>query len=255
VVAVADTSPGFPEDVEKRLASFAGLLSLAIAGADAREQLIASRARLVAAADDERRRLERDLHDGAQQRLVMLALNLGRARREVDEGSKLGALLESADRDAREALLELRQLASGIHPPILSERGLGSAIAALARRAPLDVRVDLPTEERFDHTVEVAAYYVVAESLTNVAKHAAAERVDVRVRREQGGLVVTISDDGRGGANPRGGTGLVGLVDRVEALRGALDISSSETSGTVVRAHFPLEEPGSPRDRQSPARS
>ena len=240
VVAVCGSEPRLPEGVEKRLASFAGLLSLAISSAEAREQLIASRGRLVAAADAERRRFERDLHDGAQQRLVTLALNLSMARREVDDDSKLGELLGRAERDAREAIAELRNLASGLHPPILSERGLGPAIAALARRSHLEVQVEVPMEERFDPTLEVAAYYVVSESLTNAAKHAACERVVVRARREDQELVVSIADDGRGGANPRRGTGLVGLTDRVEALRGALDISSSESSGTVVRAYFPL---------------
>ncbi len=227
------------DDVERRLAPFAALLALAVASADAREQVIASRTRLVAASDEVRRRLERDLHDGAQQRLVTLVLNIGVARRKVTDDA-VGELLAAAERDAREAITELRLLATGLHPPILTESGLAPALAALARRTPLEVELVHVAEERFHPTIEVAAYFVVTEALTNVVKHAEATLVRVSARREGRALVVKIEDDGRGGANPQGGSGLVGLTDRVEALRGTLSISSSWTAGTLLRAEFPL---------------
>jgi PAS domain S-box-containing protein len=239
VIVSSGTEETLAGDVERRLAPFAALLALAVASADAREQVIASRARLVAASDEVRRRLERDLHDGAQQRLVTLVLNIGVARRRVED-EEVGELLAAAERDAREAITELRLLATGLHPPILSDSGLAPALAALARRAPLDVEVVHVTDERFDPTVEVAAYFVVSEALTNVVKHAEATQVRVSARREGTALVVKVEDDGRGGANPQGGTGLVGLTDRVEALRGTLSISSSWTAGTLVRAEFPI---------------
>jgi PAS domain S-box-containing protein len=227
------------DDVERRLAPFAALLALAVASADAREQVIASRTRLVAASDEVRRRLERDLHDGAQQRLVTLVLSIGVARRKVTDDA-VGELLAAAERDAREAITELRLLATGLHPPILTESGLAPALAALARRTPLEVELVHVAEDRFHPTIEVAAYFVVTEALTNVVKHAEATLVRVSARREGTALVVKIEDDGRGGANPQGGSGLVGLTDRVEALRGTLSISSSWTAGTLLRAEFPL---------------
>jgi signal transduction histidine kinase len=193
----------------------------------------------VAAADEERRRLERNLHDGAQQRLVTLALKLGLARNATDDRTR-EELLAAAEVDVREAIDELRALARGLHPPVLSERGLAAALSALARRAPLPVTIEHVPEERFPATLEVAVYYVVAEALTNVAKHAQASEAGVAVRREDQRLVVTVRDDGRGGANPRGGTGLEGLIDRVEALRGTFDITSGYASGTTLRAEFPL---------------
>jgi signal transduction histidine kinase len=239
VIVASGADEPLKDDVEHRLAPFAALLALAVASAEAREQLMVSRTRLVAAADEERRRLERDLHDGAQQRLVTLVLSIGVARRKVTD-DEVGELLASAERDAREALAELRLLATGLHPPILSEGGLPPAIAALARRAPLEVQVDHVADERFHPTIEVAAYYVVAEALTNVVKHAEAESVRVSARRDDHVLVVMVQDDGRGGADPQRGTGLIGLTDRVEALRGSLSISSSRNAGTLLRAEFPL---------------
>src|SRR5581483_4676342 len=148
--------------------------------------------------------------------------------------------LTAAERDAREAIAELRHLAAGLHPPILSEGGLAPALNALARRTPLDVDVVHVPDERFHPTVEVAAYFVVSEALTNVVKHAEASNVRLSARRENGSLVVKVEDDGRGGAKPQGGTGLIGLTDRVEALRGTLSISSSEADGTLLRAEIPI---------------
>ncbi len=239
VIVSSGANEKLADDVERRLAPFAALLALAVASADAREQVIASRARLVAASDEVRRRLERDLHDGAQQRLVTLVLSIGVARRKVAD-DEVGELLAAAERDAREAITELRLLATGLHPPILTESGLAPALAALARRTPLEVELVHVPEERFEPTLEVAAYFVVTEALTNVVKHAEATLVRVSARREGGSLVVKVEDDGQGGANPQGGSGLVGLTDRVEALRGTLSISSSWTAGTLLRAEFPL---------------
>jgi signal transduction histidine kinase len=228
------------DDVERRLGAFADLLALAIASADAREQLLDSRARLAATADEERRRIERDLHDGAQQRLVTLALKLGLARKRAGEDPQLLALLAESEADARDALNELRSISRGLQPPVLAELGLGRALTALARRAPLPVSVHQGPDERFPPTLEAAVYYVAAEALTNVAKHAHATRAALSVRREGARLVVTVADDGRGGANPGAGTGLRGLTDRVEALRGTLDLTSTPARGTTLRAEFPL---------------
>jgi PAS domain S-box-containing protein len=238
VVVVAHDADSLPKEPARALAPFADLLALAVSSAEAREQLLESRSRLVKAADEERRRLERDLHDGAQQRLVTLALILGGARRSAPD-NELAEVLENAEAEAREALSELRDLARGLHPPVLSELGLQPALEGLARRAPLEVAVDPVPADRLAPTLEVATYYVVAEALTNVAKHAQAEQARVSVRVSCERLVVTVEDDGRGGANPRAGTGLRGLTDRVEALRGTLDITSSR-SGTTLRAELPL---------------
>jgi PAS domain S-box-containing protein len=242
IVVVGRDVDALPDEPHSALAPFADLLALALASADARERLLESRARLVEAADGERRRVERDLHDGAQQRLVTLALQLRAARRAAagaGADERLDGLLETAEAEARGALEDLRDLARGLHPAVLSEHGLAAALRALAQRAPLPVAVDHVSDLRFPPTVEVAAYYVVAEALTNVAKHAGAKHVTVAARPSDGRLVVTVADDGRGGANPGGGTGLCGLADRVEALRGTLEITSTP-AGTVLRAELPI---------------
>jgi PAS domain S-box-containing protein len=238
VIGSSQAEP-LPPETEARIGDFADLVATAISNAETHAELTASRARIVTAGDQARRRFERDLHDGAQQRLVTLVLNIGVARRKVADES-VAELLAAAERDAREAIIELRHLATGLHPPVLSESGLAPALAALARRTPLEVEVLVTPDERFDPTVEVAAYFVVTEALTNVVKHAEATLVRVSARREGMSLVVKVEDDGRGGANPQGGSGLVGLTDRVEALRGTLSISSSWTAGTLLRAEFPL---------------
>jgi PAS domain S-box-containing protein len=203
------------------------------------EELRSSRARLVQAGDAERRRLERNLHDGAQQRLVSLslALRLAQAKLKADP-EEAGKLLGSASEELAQALEELRELARGIHPAVLSDRGLSAALEALAGRAPLPVEVRAP-EERLPPPVEAAAYYVVSEALTNVAKYAQASNVDIRVERLNGHAVVEVVDDGVGGADPLGGSGLRGLADRVEALDGRLQVESAPGRGTVVRAEIP----------------
>ena len=194
-------------------------------------ELRASRARLVEAADGERRRLERNLHDGAQSRLVALALNLRLARMTVADGSDTAALLDGSIDELGQSLKELRDLARGIHPAVLSERGLEPAVRALAARAPVPVDIVGQAAGRLPAAVETAAYFVVSEALTNVSKYAHAEHATVRVERVNGQLLVEVSDDGVGGANASDGSGLRGLSDRVAALSGTLEVSSPPGSG------------------------
>jgi signal transduction histidine kinase len=204
------------------------------------EELQTSRARLVEVSMGERRRLERDLHDGAQQRLVALSLQLGLARRKMESDPATGArLLDAARTELGRALEELRELARGIHPAILTDRGLGAALHALAERAPLPVDLHQMPEDRLPPAVEAAAYFVVAESLTNVAKYSSAQHASVRVGRRDGFAVVEVSDDGVGGADPAAGTGLRGLADRLAALDGRLEVQSPPGGGTVIRANIP----------------
>jgi signal transduction histidine kinase len=197
-------------------------------------------ARLVAAADGERRRLERDLHDGAQQRLVSLAMRLQLVAMRLDPESEEARLLAGAQEELASSLRELRELARGLHPAVLSERGLASALESLIARATLPVELDVDLDGRPAAPVEVAAYYLVSEALTNVAKHAYAPSASVRVEERGDELVVEVSDDGMGGADPRSGSGLRGLADRVRALGGRLYVSSPLGFGTVLRAEIPL---------------
>jgi signal transduction histidine kinase len=204
-------------------------------------ELRRSRARLMEASDVERRRLERNLHDGAQQRLVSLSLALRLAQARVtDDPEGADRLLTQAAEELSQALEELRELARGIHPAILSDRGLGPALEALAARSPLVIDMEL-VEERLPEPVEAAAYYVVSEALANVAKYAEASSVAVSIARVNGRAVVEIADDGIGGADPTRGSGLRGLVDRVEALDGGLEVESPPGSGTRIRAVIPCE--------------
>jgi signal transduction histidine kinase len=199
-----------------------------------------SRARIVTAADEERRRIERDLHDGAQQRLVALALELRAAHRQLGAAGDpdVEQLLASTADELQVAVEELRELAQGIHPGILTQGGLGHALEQLASRAPLPVSVDA-TKERFAPEVEATAYFVACEALTNVVKHAAATRVSIAARRDDGLLVIEVADDGRGGAEQSGGSGLRGLTDRVEARGGRLVVESVSGAGTRVRGEIP----------------
>jgi signal transduction histidine kinase len=207
-----------------------------------RDELAASRARVVAAADETRRQIERDLHDGAQQRLVSLALALRAAQASVPPGGELDAQLANVAEGLARAVDELREMARGIHPAILSEGGLGPALRALARRSPIPVELDVRSEGRLPEGIEVAAYYVVAEALTNAAKHARASVVHVDAVAGGGALRLAVRDDGSGGADPAGGTGLIGLNDRVEALRGTIAITSPPGGGTWVDVTLPLGE-------------
>jgi signal transduction histidine kinase len=203
------------------------------------EELRESRARIVRAGDEERRRIERDLHDGAQQRLVSLALQLRLARSKAS--GEAAELLDEALEELAAATAELRELARGIHPAILSDRGLDAAVRALAARAPVPVEVRGIPEERLPAAVETAAYFVVAESLTNVARYAGAEHAEVAVARANGSVVVEVHDNGCGGADPASGSGLRGLADRVAALDGRLEVDSPAGAGTTVRARIPCE--------------
>ncbi len=241
VVASSGQAFAFPSDSEERIGGFAELVADALANADAREQLAASRARIVEAADSARRRLERNLHDGAQQRLVALALQL----REVDvklhsDPETAGRLLASAREALALALDELRELARGIHPAVLSARGLGPALEALAARTPVPVRVSGIPDVRLSPQVEAAAYYLVAEALTNVVKHAGATSVAVEIARTDGYTRIEVRDDGAGGAAVGEGSGLRGLADRVEALGGSLEIDSRDGAGTRVIGRIPV---------------
>jgi len=234
-----------PADIEHRLADFTELIATAIANADSRAELTASRARIVAAADQTRRRIERDLHDGAQQRLISLALQVRAAQAGVPpELGELDASLDRAVAEATEALDELRETARGIHPAILTEGGLGPALRTLARRLPIPVQLDLPTRQRLPEAVEVSAYYVVAEALTNAAKHAQASAITVTVdvRAADDVLSLTVSDDGIGDADFVRGTGLLGLRDRVEALGGRIRLDSPRGVGTTLAVELPITE-------------
>jgi len=204
------------------------------------EQVRASRARIVEAGDAERRRLERDLHDGAQQRLVTLSLALGMARdRAAKADPELGSLIESASKEAREALTELRELARGIHPAVLTETGLTGAIQALVERSPVATTITAVPDRRYPAAIESTAYFVVSEALVNVAKHARADGAQVMIRKFPGRLLVEVSDDGTGGARSEGGSGLRGLADRVASVGGVLRVDSPPGGGTRLEADIP----------------
>jgi signal transduction histidine kinase len=228
-----------PPDTEERLTDFAELVATAIANAEARGELIASRARIVTAADEARRRIERDLHDGAQQRLVALALGVRLLQASPLTESDLHQQLADVGDGLAEACEELRQVSHGIHPAVLTQGGLRPALGALRRRAAVPVELKVDVERRLPESVEVAAYYVVAEALTNAAKHACASQVTVDVRADDKLLRLSVTDDGVGGAVPGGGSGLIGLKDRVEALGGHIDITSRDHQGTTLAAEIP----------------
>jgi PAS domain S-box-containing protein len=229
----------FPEDAERRMTAFTELAGTAIANAESRSELTASRARVVAASDETRRQIERDLHDGAQQRLVHTVMTLKLAQRALPEDQQAGrALLDEALDHAEGARVELRELVRGILPPVLTRSGLHDAVHELAERMPLPVDVAVATG-RFPAAVEATAYFVVAESLTNVVKHAQARRASVAVHVVEGALRVEVRDDGVGGARRDGG-GYVGLGDRLAVLEGRLEVESPRGGGTVVTATIPL---------------
>jgi signal transduction histidine kinase len=231
----------FPADAQQRLADFTSLVALALESAEAHDQLTASRARIVEAGVAERRRLERNLHDGAQQRLVTLAVHLRIAQESLrDDPAAAELMLTSVGEDLKLALEELRELARGLHPAVLTDRGLEPALHSLAYRAPFPVEIVGVPATRLDEAVEAAVYYLVAESLTNAAKHADASGARVEISATDGEVVVEISDNGSGGANMDSGSGLRGLADRIEALGGRLDLTSPLAGGTVVRAALPL---------------
>jgi PAS domain S-box-containing protein len=241
LIASTQEPHGLAERSERRLCDFADLVAQALSNADAYDKLAASRARIVEAGDGERRRLERNLHDGAQQQLVSLAvhLRLVEARLDSDPAGARKDLL-AAREQLGHALDELRELARGIHPAILTDGGLAPALSALAMRASLPVEITDVPAGRLPEPVEAAAYYLIAEAITNVAKHARASHVAVSVRRDDGRVVVNVADDGVGGADAAGGSGLHGLTDRVEALHGRLRIDSPPGGGTRIEAQIPV---------------
>jgi signal transduction histidine kinase len=207
------------------------------------EELRVSRLRIVEAADDARRRIERDLHDGAQQQLVSLALDLRMLKARLADSGLAGTVDQIGEKLAV-ALAELREFARGIHPAFLSERGVGAAVEALVARAPLNIEAEVELDERLPAPVEAAAYFVIAEGLTNVVRYAETRNAWVQVSRHGGEVVVRVSDDGNGGAIVEGGTGLRGLIDRLAVLDGRLEVTSPPGHGTTLEAHIPCE-PGS----------
>ena len=242
--ARADDDP-FPAGAEIRLRSFADLAAQAIANERAQAELRASRARIVHTADETRRRLERNLHDGAQQRLLSVSLALRLVEQMLETNPPTAkSVLHPAAEELGEAMRELRELARGLHPALLSDHGLAPALEGVSARSPFPVEITgPPDDQRFPGPVEAAIYYVVSESLTNAAKHASPSIATVVVTSSDDSVVVEIADDGRGGASLEAGSGLRGLVDRVEALGGELTISSPRDAGTLVRAELPLRDP------------
>jgi signal transduction histidine kinase len=241
LTAWRDGGAPVPPGAEVRLRSFADLAGQAIANERAQAELRASRARIVRAADETRQRLERNLHDGAQQRLVSLSLALRLVESKLDtDPAKARELLTAAHKELSLAPEELREIARGIHPAILTDRGLGPALEAIADRSAVPVELRLVLSESMPEDVQAAAYYVVAESLTNVSKHAQASRASVRARCSDGVAEIEVVDDGRGGADVGGGSGIRGLADRVEALGGRFGVDSASGGGTRVWAEIPL---------------
>ncbi|MGZ4187352.1 MAG: sensor histidine kinase [Solirubrobacteraceae bacterium] len=246
LIAGTDEHDPLSPRTEFRLAKFAELIAIDVSNATARSELIASRSRIVQAADEQRRRVVRDLHDGAQQRLVHAAMTLQLAHGESDAPPELARLVEQALEHTTAAIDELRELAHGIHPALLTTRGLAAAVESLADRAPVSVRIEIP-EERYPASVESAAYFVVAEALTNVAKYARASAARVAVTHRSDSLVIEVEDDGVGGAKLATGSGLAGLRDRLAAFQGQLIVDSPPARGTRLRAEIPLAT-GAPTD-------
>jgi signal transduction histidine kinase len=244
IVASGRRPHAFPEGAENRLADFAELVTAALANVDAREQLAASRARIVEAGYEERRRLGRDLHDGAQQELVGAVISLKLAQRRLAQApDEARELVEEALEHMQSGIHDLRELAAGIHPSVLTDRGLSAAVEGLASRSSMPVEIGQVPPGRLPPPVETSAYFVVAEALTNAAKHSRCSHVHISVQVENGSATVEVHDDGVGGADPSAGSGLRGLADRVSALGGRLEIESPAGEGTTVRARIALSAP------------
>jgi signal transduction histidine kinase len=242
IAASSMGDPPFPPHTESRINEFTELVATAIANAEARGEIAASRARVVAAADQTRRRIERDLHDGAQQRLVSVMLRLRTLIAAIPpQLHDLEAGLRQVDSEVEEVLDEVREISRGIHPAILSRGGLPPALRTLARRSAVPVQLDISLDDRLPERVEVAAYYVVSEALTNAAKHAKPSVVLVEIGTRSGWLDVLARDDGVGGADATRGSGLIGLKDRVEAIGGTFALDSPIGAGTSLRIAVPLE--------------
>ena len=241
-VITVNAREALPPDTEQRLEKFTELVTTAIANAESKSQLAASRRRIVAASDETRRQIERDLHDGAQQRLVSLGLALRALEANLPpERDDLRVQLSGVVTGLVAAAQDLQELSRGIHPAVLARGGLGPALRALARRSPIPVHLAIASEGRVAAPIELAAYFVSSEALANAAKHSQATRIDVSLELRDGCLVLSISDDGVGGADPGRGSGLIGLADRVEALGGSLSVHSREGNGTQITAGWPLE--------------
>jgi signal transduction histidine kinase len=231
-----------PPDTEQRLEKFAELVTTAIANAEGKSELAASRRRIVAASDATRREIERNLHDGTQQRLVSLGLAVRAVEANLPpERDDLRAQLSGVVTGLVAAVEDLQEISRGIHPAILSKGGLGPALRALAHRSAIPVDLDLATDMRLDEPIEVAAYFVASEALANAAKHSDASRIDVSLEQRDGRLFLSVRDDGRGGADAARGSGLVGLSDRVEALGGSIRVSSRPGKGTQITVEMPVE--------------
>jgi signal transduction histidine kinase len=244
MVAFSKADKPLPSGIELRLADFTDLVGTAIANTQARVDLTVSRARVVNATDDIRRRIERDLHDGTQQRLVSLVLNVRNTQTSVpDAQPQLRIELAEIADGLVAALDDLREISRGIHPAVLAKGGLGPALKALTRRSALPVKLDTNFDGRLPDQVEVAAYYVVAEALTNAAKHARPTAIWVAANVVDGRLRLTVRDDGIGGAEPANGSGLTGLTDRVEALDGTITVHSPPGEGTTLQVWLPLSAP------------
>ena len=253
VIILGTQRDRFPDDTEERLEDFTELAATAIANAESRSELAASRARIVAASDETRRQIERDLHDGTQQRLVSIGFELRLAESTVPAGlEETRKTIAKVASEVNAVIDELREISRGIHPAVLSEGGLGPALRTLARRSTIQVELHDVTEGRLPEPVEVAAYYVVSEALTNAAKHAKASRVDVEANVQDRSLRLSIRDDGAGGANPANGSGLIGLRDRVEALGGSIEISSPPGHGTHLVVRLPLKLDLGPDESKEP---
>jgi signal transduction histidine kinase len=231
----------FARDAEDRLARFTELVATSVSNATMREELAASRARVIAASDETRRRIERDLHDGAQQRLVTLAIAVRRVEAKIPGGSdELRADVTRVVEGLITAVDELRQLSHGIHPAELTEGGLSPALKSLGRRSAIRVELHVGFEHRLPDQVEVAAYYTVSEALTNASKHADAMRVWVSLYVEDDILLLSIRDDGVGGADASRGSGLTGLRDRIEGLGGRIQVKSPPGAGTTIEVRIPI---------------
>lgn len=252
LIAIGSASEPLPPDTEKRLTTFTGLTAIVVATAQCRAEVAASLGRIMAASDESRRRIERDLHDGAQQHLVSLAMRLAM----LSECSTTSPQIRTDLQEASELLLsvmdELREIARGIYPAVLSQAGLEPALRTLARRSAVPAEVRVHVNSRLPASVEVAAYFVVAEMLTNAAKHAKASKVAIRATVVDQMLHLTVADDGIGGADPLNGSGLVGLRDRVEAVGGRLLIHSPAGGGTHVHCAIPIAM--DPADAPGPVR-
>jgi signal transduction histidine kinase len=237
-----------PLDTERRLQKFTELVATAISNAESKSELAASRRRIVAASDEARRRIERDLHDGMQQRLVSLGLGVRAAEASVppDRGDLRGELSRIA-MGLADAVEDLQEISRGIHPAILSKGGLGPALETLANRSTIPVELDVTTDTRVPKAIEVAAYFVASEALANASKHAQASRIAVSLAPRDGSLLLSIRDDGVGGADPARGSGLVGLADRVEALGGSINVQSRPGDGTQITAELPCEPGDGPQ--------